>query len=77
MKKKKEKTMMAETIVIEGSRGDAPWEGCINSVNYRIERGRPVEVPKEVAELIRAGEAEKRTSARMLEKYTSAEGMRL
>lgn len=39
------KNAAAETIIIEQNGTNSPWVGCINSVNYRIERGVPVEVP--------------------------------
>ena len=69
--------METERIVIPGKAGDAPWEGCINSRNYRIERGVPVEVPKELAVLIRRAAAEKRRSELRLGRFTSADGMKL
>ena len=43
------KNAAAETIIIEQNGTNSPWVGCINSVNYRIERGVPVEVPAAVA----------------------------
>ncbi len=69
--------MKTEIITIKGMRTDAPWEGCINSVNYRIERGVPIEVPKAVAELIRSSERERRLSEARLNAYTRMDGMKL
>ncbi len=66
-----------ETITIPGSSTDSPWEGCLNSVNYRIRRGVPVEVPSAVAELIRRSEEEKRRSSALLARFASGEGVRL
>lgn len=36
--------------------GDMPWEGGINGKFYRISRGKPVKVPKNLAKLIRSNE---------------------
>lgn len=69
--------MTTETIVIEKTRDNRPWEGCINSVNYRIERGRPVEVPSEVAELIRRSETLTRRLSAAERRFTEANGARL
>lgn len=69
--------MKTEIITIENTKTNAPWEGCINSVNYRIERGVPVEVPEAIAQLIRASEQERRNSEARLSPFTSAEGMKL
>ncbi len=66
-----------ETVTIGGSIDDSPWEGCLNSVNYRIRRGVPVEVPRAVAELIRRSEAEKRRSDALLARFASGDGVRL
>ena len=49
------KIAAAETIIIEQNGTNSPWVGCINSVNYRIERGVPVEVPAAVAAVIKSG----------------------
>lgn len=51
------KNAAAETIIIEQNGTNSPWVGCINSVNYRIERGVPVEVPAAVAAVIKAAKA--------------------
>ena len=66
--------MKTEIITIGGSRGEAPWEGCINSVNYRIERGVPVEVPAEVAAVIRRAEQERRAAEARVRRFITAEG---
>ena len=66
--------MKTETIVIRRTAGDRPWEGCVNSVNYRIERGVPVEVPEEVAELIRRSETLKAQSLRPMERFRAKDG---
>lgn len=69
--------MKTEIITLSPAPGSKAWEGCINSVNYRIERGVPVEVPESIASLIRASETEKRLSARRLSAFTTAQGMKL
>lgn len=69
--------MKTEMIVIPRTGSGEPWEGCINSVNYRIERGVQVEVPEEVARLVRRSEQEKRASAALTERFTRADGVRL
>ncbi|MBR3299762.1 MAG: hypothetical protein IKI64_11300 [Clostridia bacterium] len=69
--------MDTETIIIEADPSGAPFECCINSVNYRIERGVPVKVPREVAELYRSGLSERRKSESRLNAFRRAEGMKL
>ena len=64
--------MKTEIIVIAGHGAQGPWEGCINSVNYRIERGVPVEVPCEVAAVIRNAEKERRAGEARVKNYVSA-----
>ena len=66
-----------ETIVIRRTPKNEPWTGCVNSVNYRIERGVPVEVPAEVAELIRQSETAKAQSLIGLRRFLSRDGARL
>lgn len=66
--------MEYETIIIEGKSADRPWEGCINSVNYRVSRGIPVSVPRKVAEHIKNTESERKAaerSAEQLSKYAA------
>ena len=60
------KNAAAETIIIEQNGTNSPWVGCINSVNYRIERGVPVEVPAAVAAVIKSGKSVRSTAARLL-----------
>ena len=50
------KNAAAETIII-------------NSVNYRIERGVPVEVPAAVAAVIKSGKSVRSTAARISKAY--------
>ncbi len=69
--------MTMETIMIEKTADGRPWEGCINSVNYRIERGRAVTVPAEVAEVIRRSETERRRSSIRMRRFTEENGARL
>ena len=59
------KNAAAETIIMEQN----PWVGCINSVNYRIERGVPVEVPAAVAAVIKSGKSVRSTAARISKAY--------
>ncbi len=51
--------MKTDTIILEKTTPNSAWVGCINSVNYRVERGVPVEVPHFLAEHIRRVEAER------------------
>lgn len=69
--------MKQETIVIEKNGSGAPFECCINSVNYRIERGVAVEVPHEVAEVYRRSRAERLMSESRLAAFSRADGMKL
>ncbi|MBR4435025.1 MAG: hypothetical protein IKS90_02885 [Clostridia bacterium] len=69
--------MKTETIVIEKNGTNAPWEGCVNSVNYRIERGVAVEVPCEVARLIRQSAAAKKASSSLITQFTFGLGKKL
>lgn len=66
-----------EIIVIEKTQSNRPFECCINSVNYRIERGVPVSVPREVAEMYRTNRIERLKSANRLEAFSKADGMKL
>ncbi|HAY19594.1 MAG TPA: hypothetical protein DCY17_01985 [Clostridiales bacterium] len=63
------KSTAAETIIIERNGTNSPWVGCINSVNYRIERGVPVEVPAAVAAVIKSGKSVRSTAARISKAY--------
>ncbi|MBQ1892572.1 MAG: hypothetical protein II155_00545 [Clostridia bacterium] len=58
---KKDLNCLTETV-LAGSPADRPWEGCINSVNYRVPRGVKVSLPRFLAEHIERTEAEKRTA---------------
>lgn len=69
--------MKTETIILRKTDDNRPWEGCVNSVNYRIERGVPVEVPCFIAELIRHSENERFLSDKRLRCYECAAGMKL
>ena len=69
--------MKTETIILERTAPNIPWEGCVNSVNYRIERGVPVEVPDFLAKLIRQCELERRLSEDRVRAYTTPSGARL
>lgn len=74
------KNNKTETVIIEENGTGLPWLGCINSVNYRICRGVPVDVPAAVAEVIRNGRHVRRTSARISKAYECSAfsaGMRL
>lgn len=69
--------MKTETIVIEKNGSGAPFECCINSVNYRIERGVKVEVPREVAEVCRLSRIERLKSESRLAAFSCADGIKL
>ena len=57
---------------LAGKPADRPWEGCINSVVYRVPRGVPVELPEFIAEHIRRTEAEREQAERRAEQYSKA-----
>lgn len=69
--------MPTTTIIIDKTKPNIPWEGCFNSVIYRIERGVPVEVPDYIAEIIRNSEAERKRAERLVHAYASATGAKL
>lgn len=69
--------MENESIIIEKTGSSGVWEGCIDSVNYRIERGVRVTVPKELAELIRRSEVERRRREALEARFCSGNGARL
>ena len=58
------------TAIIPGSPADRPWEGCVNSITYRVPRGVPVELPEFLAEHIKRTEAERREAEENAEKYS-------
>ncbi len=51
-------SILTETV-LAGSPADRPWEGCINGVNYRVQRGVKVSIPLAVKEHIERTEREK------------------
>ena len=69
--------MKIESIIIEKTGSGEPFECCVNSVNYRIERGVPVSVPAEVAEVYRRSLTERLKSEKQLESFRKADGMKL
>lgn len=50
-----------ETI-LGGDPKDRPWEGCINSVTYRVPRGVPVRLPWFLLDHIDRTEREKKAA---------------
>ena len=52
---------LTETV-LAGSPADRPWEGCVNSVVYRVPRGVRVSIPLFLKEHIENTEREKRTA---------------
>ena len=62
--------ILTETV-LEGKPSDRPWEGCINSVNYRIQRGTKVRLPLFVAEHIARTEQERKNAERMAERLSA------
>ncbi|MBQ9950322.1 MAG: hypothetical protein IJO93_06350 [Clostridia bacterium] len=54
--------------------GDRPWTGGINGKFYRISRGVPVDVPVNLAKLIRQNEEVTILSKRSVEEYKKPEG---
>lgn len=67
----KENERLTRTV-LAGKPADRPWEGCINSVVYRVPRGVPVELPEFLAEHIRRTEAEREQAERRAEQYSKA-----
>ncbi|MBQ3849204.1 MAG: hypothetical protein IKH21_07825 [Clostridia bacterium] len=67
----KENERLTRTV-LAGKPADRPWEGCINSVVYRVPRGVPVELPEFIAEHIRRTEAEREQAERRAEQYSKA-----
>ena len=59
-------------VVLAGSPADRPWEGCINSVNYRVPRGVKVRVPLFLARHIELTEAERERAERTAERLSSS-----
>lgn len=57
------KYVLTETV-LAGSPADRPWEGCINSKNYRLQRGVRVRIPLFLKEHIEAVEREKAAAQR-------------
>lgn len=57
--------------VLAGSPADRPWEGCINSVTYRVPRGVPVRLPRFLYDHIERTEHEKRAAEETAEKLSS------
>ena len=50
---------LTETV-LAGSPADRPWEGCINSVTYRVPRGVKVKLPRFLVEHIERTDEERR-----------------
>ncbi len=67
-----EKTECHTETVLEGKPSDRPWEGCINSVVYRVPRGVKVSLPRFLAEHIQRTEEERRASERSAALLSSA-----
>ena len=49
---------LTETV-LAGSPADRPWEGCLNSVTYRVPRGQKVMLPAFLSEYIKRTEEER------------------
>ena len=58
-------------VVLAGSPGDRPWEGCINSVNYRVPRGVAVRVPEFLARHIERTDGERTAAERAAERLSA------
>ena len=58
--------------VLAGSPADRPWEGCVNSVVYRVPRGTKVLLPGFLAEHIERTEAERERAERLSRLYSAA-----
>lgn len=54
----KTNSSLTETV-LAGSPADRPWEGCINSVTYRVPRGVKVKLPRFLLEHIERTDAER------------------
>lgn len=62
----------AVPTVLAGSPCDRPWEGCVNSVVYRVPRGVAVTIPAFLAEHIKTTEAERAAAERRAERFSAA-----
>ena len=58
--------------ILSGSPSDRPWEGCINSVTYRVPRGVPVQLPRFLYDHIIRSEAERREAEEAAERLSHA-----
>lgn len=67
-----EKTECLTETVLEGKPSDRPWEGCINSVVYRVPRGVPVSIPRFLAEHIEKTEAERARAEKTASRISAA-----
>lgn len=72
---KKEDLDLTETV-LAGSPADRPWEGCLNSVTYRVPRGQKVMLPAFLSEYIKRTE-EERASAEATARRLSESAMKL
>ena len=62
---------LTETV-LAGSPADRPWEGCINSVNYRVPRGVAVMLPRFLKEHIERTETERHLAEELAARLASA-----
>ena len=65
-----ERDILTETVV-EGKPSDRPWEGCINSVVYRVPRGVKVKLPRFLAEHIARSGSEREAAERLAQRYAA------
>ena len=61
MKAQAKRDGLTETV-LAGSPADRPWEGCINSIVYRVPRGVKVLVPAFLKEHIENTDRERRAA---------------
>ena len=64
-------------LIIEDNGTGAAWEGGINGTFYRISRGKPVKVPRNLARLIQANANVTLLSKNELQEYRTGGGKRL
>ena len=62
---------LTETV-LAGSPADRPWEGCVNSVNYRVPRGVSVMLPRFLKEHIERTERERLLAEELAARLASA-----
>lgn len=67
-----QRTSAFTETILGGDPGDRPWEGCINSVTYRVPRGIPVLLPDFLIRHIERTDAERRAAEENAERLSAS-----